>query len=405
MKLLTATTFFRYRLLLPTLISLTLTLLILLARVVGGGMETGDLLLYRVNGNMQGALYAYDSQRGLNMPIIYSPHLGTFRVSINGRLAFSTYQECTDLYILDDFIRGSFEIIRCQNTFRETRLLAWSPDGRYLAFMTFVGAENAPLYIWDGKEIINIMPDHPNASLSIYDAVWSSDGRLAFSVESHSDPHWGSEIYVWDGQTSINLSQNFDGLNRSPAWSSDGRLAFIAVPNQEAKIVIWDGVFMENGMPNAATYRQVALEVQPNIFDDLAWTPNDQLTLTAFDPLSGYSQIYLWDGQNITNISQNPSVHNGLSAWSADGRWAFGTIYFSTPELIHIRDQNNQPLLAVEGHWPAWSSDGKLMFCRRRTGGGWLLMLWDGSEVITVAEGYNIQAQWQSGASTWCSSG
>jgi hypothetical protein len=119
--------------------------------------------------------------------------------------------------------------------------------------------------------------------------------------------------------------------------------------------------------------------------------------------LDNYVQIYVWDGTTATNMSQNPTMHNGSATWSTDGRWAFST-FFSPQQLIYIRDSNNHTIFTVNGSQPTWSSDGNLAFCNRSSG-GWTLIVWDGKNVTKVAEGREIRGEWFSGTGLACSSG
>ena len=237
--------------------------------------------------------------------------------------------------------------------------------------------------------------------------AWSFDDRLAFTVFNPrgntplDDP---SEIYLWDGKLTANFSQNPIGDDHSPAWSSDGRLAFISQRNGRFNydILVWDGHSIKNSAPNVDTFTKIA----PNLtayYSYPVWTNNGHLTFTSAGFQASDTQIYLWDGKATTDISQNATMNNGGQTWSADGRWAFST-FFSSNQLVYVRDARNNPLLTIEGQYPAWSPSRYLTFCKL-TYPDWTLSIWDGLRVTKIAQGVEILAQWQSGSRNVCSSG
>jgi Tol biopolymer transport system component len=130
---------------------------------------------------------------------------------------------------------------------------------------------------------------------------------------------------------------------------------------------------------------------------------NGKLAFQAEMAQDTYTQIYIWDGQTATNISQNPTMPNNDPSWSRDGRWAFSTFYTSPP-LIYVRDADNRSLLTAEGQWPTWSPGDNLMFCTQKQS-KWILSTWDGQQVIKVAQAGEIVAEWNGGSGVGCSSG
>jgi hypothetical protein len=235
-----------------------------------------------------------------------------------------------------------------------------------------------------------------------YQTAWSNDGKLAFTVRFGFDVYQISEIYLWDGETTRSLSQNPTGEDRAPVWSNDGRVAFLSAHGGKFNIFTWDGQSFKNGSP----------DIQP-IMDDPAgvigyasfpgWTADGRLTFPSQTATDTHSQIYVWDGQTATDISQNPTLHNGGAQWSSDGRWAFVTL-FSPQQLLYVRDSDNRPLLTVEAYQPAWSSNGYLIFCVPNRS-GWGLSAWNGSEIISIAPADVINAHWGNGSGADCSSG
>ena len=106
----------------------------------------------------------------------------------------------------------------------------WSADGR-LAWQHI--GKNRDIYVWDGQTTTNVSSSAENDDF----AVWSSDGRLAWE----SNPTLAPEIMVWDGKTAINVSNDPDVADFGPTWSSDGRLAWTSDTGDAPHIVVWDG--------------------------------------------------------------------------------------------------------------------------------------------------------------------
>jgi Tol biopolymer transport system component len=285
---------------------------------------------------------------------------------------------------------------------------SWSPDGRYLAFAPDPLDTHHWIYIWDGHSSVNITPENLERIPANISFSWSTDDRLAFTfqydtyvngVRVDGDP---GEIYYWDGKSTFNLSQNPSGNDYGVTWDTDGRLAFLSERKDSFHIFVWDGITTKNGIPDKSTFAEVA----PGIIDYYSfpiWTNNGQLAFKTQSSQDTHVQIYLWDGSKATNISQNPSFHNGNPRWNKDGLWAFATFY-SPQQLIYVRNTKNEPLLTISGQSPIWNSIGYLTFCSR-TDTGWALSIWDKQQTIIIDQGGEIGARWQSGSWLGCSSG
>jgi Tol biopolymer transport system component len=280
--------------------------------------------------------------------------------------------------------------------------VVWSPDGRYLTFEAYQTEYSGHIYVFDGKNIMDIAPQDAGNIIKYYDnPVWSADGRLAFKGVFSGDMR--SEIYVWDGHSTMNVSQNPTGGDAYPVWSADGQLAYQAEWDMDYNILIWDGVSMKDGQPDASTFVKATPYLNRSI---PTWTSAGQVAYTLQLPKDRHPQVYMWDGTTAIHMSQNPNIDNFTPVWNRDGRWAF-MAHGSTEDFLMVRDADNQTLLMTQAYTyiqPTWSLNGDLAFCRQDQS-EWILAVLNGEDVHEVAHGTHIRAQWQSGASVVCTSG
>jgi Tol biopolymer transport system component len=327
--------------------------------------------------------------------------------SINGDVAYArTVDDHAEIYISNLLAPSKSPRIIRVNPKANEYPVSWSRDGRYLAFSSHTD-DAAKLYIWDGNNAIDITLESDNVMRNFNAGAfaWSLDGRLAFTEwydQGFPEKGDSSEIYLWDGNSTTSLSQNPTGRDEAPTWSADGRIAFLSARNGEYDIFIWDGVSLKNGSPDIDTYVNVSPELT-NYNSYPAWTNDGGIAFGTNGLRYRYVQIYKWYGKTLTNLSQNPELHNGSQTWGIDGRWAFST-YFSSQQLVQVRDADNRTLYSDQGQWPRWSADGYLIFCRYSYG-DWSLLIWDGQQTREITRGQEIWAQWQSGATVTCSSG
>jgi len=114
---------------------------------------------------------------------------------------------------------------------------AWSPDGRKIAFVRLnAGPDRSPVYVVnaDGSGLRNLTPK----PVGVYaNPAWSPDGRkIAFVSERDGN----SEVYVMNanggGQRRLTRHPASDA---DPAWSPDGRkIAFVSNRNGSYKVYV-----------------------------------------------------------------------------------------------------------------------------------------------------------------------
>ena len=111
---------------------------------------------------------------------------------------------------------------------------AWSPDGRYLAYVQAPRDENPRRIMLYDFQSAQAKP-YPGIPDGAYDPAWSPDGhRLAFAVNQDSATDiWAVE--GTDGGTPQRLTKL--GRARSPAWSPDGSMiAFVNVADDGTNV-------------------------------------------------------------------------------------------------------------------------------------------------------------------------
>ena len=361
-----------------------------------------DYLIYlSKNYPEKGQLTFYDPVSGMHTPILEDWTVEDFSISQQNRLAFSSSQEGNlEVYTLDYPFTDNLPVNLTNNPNTEDNLFSWSPDGKYLALMS-IQENRKTLAIWDGKTISSIY-EHKG---KISEVTWSLDNELAFTefyrFNSFNEEK-PSEIFIWGGETTVSISQNPSGEDRFPNWNDEGKLAFLSERNENYDIFVWDGVSKSDGVPDLATFQNIAPDLT-FYYSRPIWTNSGTLAFES-SAQTPRVQIFEWDGAKATNISQNPDLHNGGQQWRVDGYWAFIT-YFSPQQLLYVRDEKNQTVLETEGQYvPAWSQNGYLIFCRWDRPNGWELLMWDGAKIIEITQNGIIDAMWRNGENIYCSS-
>jgi Tol biopolymer transport system component len=361
-----------------------------------------DFLLYRINLVEQPQIMLYDPVKNVHTQVLPDWDIGAFSLNINNRLAFSAPSDGNNnIYILDYPFTDNTPIELTHDTSSKNYPLSWSPDGSYLLFSSTKDESNK-LMLWDGKTVSRIYDYHE----AVYEYTWNSNNQLAFTdFYTFSFPYDGdpSEIFIWDGNKTVSASQNPSGTDRYPAWSNKGQLAFLSERNGKYDVFVWDGKSMVDDIPDSSAFINAASNLEHSSYG-LAWTSSDTLTFSAFGASDTHAQIYEWDGETIRNISNKPSSDNGGQSWSKDDYWSF-MAPFSGSQNIHIRNAENHAVLTIDGYYmPVWSPNGLLMFCANDPS-GWVLSIWNGSEIIEIVHGDSISAKWKNGSGVVCSSG
>jgi|GEM_PF-3004136 len=362
-----------------------------------------DYVVYtQANFQNRATLYLYDPARYKSVSIYTSSTPFSFRSASDGDIALK-YPRNPIITILDTNSRVQ-TVLDFEELFASTHsvLLGWSPDARHLAFYTISNQndatsaiESVDLYVWDklSRDLINITPQNVHQAADRYTAIWSNDGRLAITVYfSVLEP----EIFIWDGEQVMNLSQNPSGRDSVLGWSYDGQLAFRSSRNSNDGMYIWDG------SPNTTTFTYLDVLINNTFFREARWTFVNASTVSN----GSASELLVWDGQSMITVSQHPGSHHWSVLWSPDGWTAYVDGLIAGPlssGTLYIHDENNHLLLTTAATYPlAWSENGFLLYCNAHDG----LYLWSGQGNIHHIASWGTYAQWQSGQATGgCTSG
>jgi WD40 repeat protein len=191
--------------------------------------------------------YLFLPELGQKYKIFSDRKIYSYSLNTNNQLAFVTDCEDGHAIYLDKFpFTGNNlqKIVGDTNTFYD--LLSWSDDGKYLALVQ-LQHQLFQIMIWDGENLIPVY----TFQNQINDAIWSKDNRLAFVVHQFDCENCDhGEVYVWDGDRTLNVSNNAESEDGFPAWSNDGQLAYQSESENEYSIFVWDGKSLINDLPN-----------------------------------------------------------------------------------------------------------------------------------------------------------
>jgi Tol biopolymer transport system component len=189
--------------------------------------------------------------------------------------------------------------------------LAWSPDGRSIAFIRANHAASSlesevpqDVYLMnaDGSNVHQITAGFQVSSIS-----WSPDGeRIAFTKQSAlNGGHSASDIYAIrvDGSDEVRLTD--DGASMDPAWSPDGRtIAFVHARSAER--------FQQRDVyrMDASGVGLTRLTSAPGVEADPAWSADGStIVFVAYPPGDGCSlKTIARDGSTEATIATKGSL-------------------------------------------------------------------------------------------------
>jgi hypothetical protein len=369
-----------------------------------------DMLAYV---SPQNHLMLYDPQSRTQTTLLQN--VKDFVMAQTGKVAFTKPDENDkNIYVYDPATPSTSPINITLNASTLDYLKSWSPDGRYLAFVTDQDDKTQTLHVWDGKTIQDITPRNEELGKpNWFYTTWSQDGRLAITVmyvwsgKDDAPLNPPPEIFIWDGLKTMNLSQNPKGWDQSVSWSKSGKLMFILRIDGEYGLYIWDGMSFTKGIPDADKFAHVAPEMNPSY---ATWMDNGLVAL-SIEPssLSDKKQIVLWDAARNTEIKRIPVASNKYYSWlTEDGQTILSSNLASGIPSIYLDVENTKGKIQFSAHVGeySWSTSGYLAFCGINGSKSELLSLWNGSESWLVETVSYKPAQWQSEEYTFsCNNG
>ena len=190
---------------------------------------------------------------------------------------------------------------------------SWSPNGRWIAFVSNRNGGNFQIYLMDsnGKNLIRLTDGAWNQN-----PAWSPNGRqIAFESTAGES---NLDIYVigTDGRHQTRLT-GAPRSNAMPTWSPDAcRIAYSSWLGGRAEIYVMDadGENQKRLTHNLVNERE------------LSWSPDgSEIAFASWDGEGTVISVIGADGENRKNLTEGIrkgfSVHDSSPAWSPDGRW------------------------------------------------------------------------------------
>jgi hypothetical protein len=140
---------------------------------------------------------------------------------------------------------------------------------------------------------------------------------LAFSSSHEGNSEIYILVYPFTDNIPVNITNDKSADDYVISWSPDGHyLAFRSEQADGKTLSIWDG----NEVSNIYQYK-----VQ---ISEFSWSVDNRLAFTEFYtfilPYKGdQNEIFVWDGNTITSVSQNPTGNDRSPSWNENGELAF----------------------------------------------------------------------------------
>lgn len=247
---------------------------------------------------------------------------------------------------------------------------AWSPDGRFIAFM-----RGARIVIASAEGSVVTVVAAPRGAED-YEPSWSTRNRLGFLRQrpAASGSGYVHEIVTVDarGRAARTVAPASRFAYRSFAWSTDGRQLAYTVPYLAPQFVV--GLFVKevpDGRPRFL--------VRAAGMGELSWSPDDRtLALAAalpgaepFDPYRLFSIRVV--ARRIRQLTRHASskIGDGFPRWSPGGKLIAFTRTGPASDAVFVvkPDGRGQQVIATDARGGAWAPGGSLLAVVRGVSG------------------------------------
>ncbi len=224
--------------------------------------------------------------------------------------------------------------------------IAWSPDGKYLAYHMHDPQDPFITFIYLHTPVIfpEFLGPHPIIQIkevtkrfggrTYLSPKWSPNGKRLALTSTDGSPDGMTDVCVMDieGNQLKNLTQS-PGRDEVGSWSPDGsKIVFFSNRDGNGEIYVMGS----NGKKQINLTNHPALDAAPT------WSPDGTKIAFQSNREGGQDDIYATtpDGGNVVNLTRHPR-EDRAPAWSPDGRWiAYHAFQVGLRPDIYVMDAN-----------------------------------------------------------------
>ncbi len=271
-------------------------------------------------------------------------------VSPDGKTILLHARETVDEVDLMDLTSGNLQTL--VKSTRAYSLIAWSPDGKQIAFsMQPTGAQDTNIYTLALGA--NATPQKVSSGFDDKDPAWSPDGKqIAFSgYDGKTDKSFNIYVVNVDG-THVQRLTSDDKADIEPNWSPDGKqIAFTGYKDTTAGDIY---VMNANGTNPVRLLHSTDGNTLPR------WSPDGQhILFTSVRSRNWDIYVMNADGSTVRRLTTDPA-YDDTAIWSPNGKYVAFLSYRSYPReeiFVMNADGSNQRQLTfgiANNAYPAW---------------------------------------------------